>query len=401
MDYDGNQHDVERAEPDENRRGFALPAAIGAIVIIGVLVTTGFYMAQQEVRMGVATENAGMAFFLAERGASEVLDNWDNSVMEALTLFDPATITGTIDEGAWSVDVRRTGTQQYFLTSTGVITEGGALNAGATRTIGMVARHLGLGIDPPAAITTMGGVDFAGLPPNVVGDDTDPPSWANLSCPAGPPVDQPGLISDDTTGTISGTSTMGVDDSCYGYFVGSPNCVDEDIPVVNQTFEPFYDAEYWAYLIDIASHELASASTFSPSYTGGACDYDDPNNWGEPLNPTGDACGDYFPLIYVSGDVIVNGNSRGQGILLVEGDVSLAGTVDFNGIIISKGDFSAGGGVTIYGSIISETVSVLNGTPDIFFSDCAVEAAINLNPNVARARPLTRRSFVDLTNLGN
>ena len=91
-----SRSEVTLAEPDDARRGFALPAAIGAIVIVGVLVTAGFYMAQQEMRMGVATENAGMAFFVAERGTSEVLDNWDNSVMEAQALFTPTTYTGTV-----------------------------------------------------------------------------------------------------------------------------------------------------------------------------------------------------------------------------------------------------------------------------------------------------------------
>ena len=41
-----------------NRGGFELPVAIGALVIIAVLVTAGFYVAQQEVRMGIASENS-------------------------------------------------------------------------------------------------------------------------------------------------------------------------------------------------------------------------------------------------------------------------------------------------------------------------------------------------------
>ena len=46
----------------KNDGGFALPAAIGAIVIVGVLVTAGFYMAQQEMRISVANENATLAY---------------------------------------------------------------------------------------------------------------------------------------------------------------------------------------------------------------------------------------------------------------------------------------------------------------------------------------------------
>ena len=40
------------------KRGFALPAAIGGLVIVGILATGGFYMARQEVRVGVASRHA-------------------------------------------------------------------------------------------------------------------------------------------------------------------------------------------------------------------------------------------------------------------------------------------------------------------------------------------------------
>ena len=56
-----------------DRRGFALPTAIGALVIVGVLVTAGFYMAQQEVRIGVASKFSSLAVNLAQSGANRVL----------------------------------------------------------------------------------------------------------------------------------------------------------------------------------------------------------------------------------------------------------------------------------------------------------------------------------------
>jgi hypothetical protein len=38
-----------------DRGGFALPAAIGALVIMGLLVTAGFFTARQELRIGGAS----------------------------------------------------------------------------------------------------------------------------------------------------------------------------------------------------------------------------------------------------------------------------------------------------------------------------------------------------------
>lgn len=381
----------------DSRAGFALPAAIGAVVIIGVLVASGFFMAQQEMRMGVATENAGMAFYVAERGASEVMDNWDNSVMETKTLFtDVTTFTGTTDQGDWEVDVRRIGTQLYFLDAVGQITQGGPLLSGAEHRVGIIARHLDLGIEPPAAVTARGGISFKGSPPELIGDDMPPSGW-NSVC-SGPPEDQIGFLSTDTTGTIDpGTSTKGAP-YCDDYIYGDP-CVEEDVPLVDETLEPFYEPEYWDYLIDIADHVWStSPPSFGPSYVGGECDIDDPQNWGEIDDPT-DPCGEYFPIIYFNTSVTLSGTGEGQGIMLVDGDLDWGGFGRYVGIVIVKGAFTSGGSPVITGALIAESINVINGTPTIQYSNCGVERAVELSKNLTRARPLSRRGFVDLSAL--
>ena len=57
----------------KKQRGFALPVAVFALVIVGVITTGGFFMARQEGRIGVASEHAGMAFYLTEQGLVDVL----------------------------------------------------------------------------------------------------------------------------------------------------------------------------------------------------------------------------------------------------------------------------------------------------------------------------------------
>ena len=47
--------------------GFALPVTVFALVVVGVITTGGFFMAHQEGRIGVASEHAGLAFYLTER----------------------------------------------------------------------------------------------------------------------------------------------------------------------------------------------------------------------------------------------------------------------------------------------------------------------------------------------
>ena len=152
-----------RLEP-RGDRGFALPAAIGALVIIGVLVTAGFYIAQQEVRVGVATENAQLAFYLADYGTSEVLDGWNYSDMQTIPLFTDSTFRDTLSYGNWRVDVYRIGTKMFFLNTTAEISQGGPLLSGATRQTGTIVRVLSLDVDAPAAITTKGDLNFNGAP---------------------------------------------------------------------------------------------------------------------------------------------------------------------------------------------------------------------------------------------
>ena len=81
-----------------DRRGFALPTAIGALVIVGVLVTAGFYMARQEVRIGVASRYSAMAVNLAQSGANNVLVNRVSS-LAAMNTWDTTTLVDTADAG--------------------------------------------------------------------------------------------------------------------------------------------------------------------------------------------------------------------------------------------------------------------------------------------------------------
>ena len=79
-----------------SRRGFALPAAVFALVVVGVLVTGGFYLARQETRIGMASERATAAFYLSERGAAEVMAEWDMSTFGSLSPWASAYKSETV-----------------------------------------------------------------------------------------------------------------------------------------------------------------------------------------------------------------------------------------------------------------------------------------------------------------
>jgi hypothetical protein len=83
-----------------------------------------------------------------------------------------------------------------------------------------------------------------------------------------------------------------------------------------------------------------------PSTTGSpaVCNTSDPQNWGEPLDPSG-PCGLFFPVIHINGDARVQsgGSVQGQGILLVEGDLDVRGAFEFFGLVLVKGQFESQG----------------------------------------------------------
>ena len=123
----------------------------------------------------------------------------------------------------------------------------------------------------------------------------------------------------------------------------------------------------------------------------------------DPRNPTG-VCGTHFPVIYGTGDVSINSNKAGQGILLVEGDLDVQGGFTFYGPVIVKGSLkTAGNGGHFQGGVIAANVefdlSTVIGNAVVQYSTCAVTRAILNNSSLTRARPLENRSWVGLSSV--
>ena len=370
-------------------RGFAMPAAIFAIVIILVIVVGMFFTTRQDGRISSATENGKLALYTAERGMVDVLDDWSTLGLNSLGPWASQTFVGTLPEGSWSVEVYRAGTNLFFLESLGTVTQSGAILSGAERRLGMMVRVLTADIEPPAAITTRGPVAIRGNA-EVHGEDVDPLAWGGLC--TGPLTDKPGVINDDTTQVTTGGQ---------GEITGTPPYV-EDPSIDSTTFTQFGDLT-WAELTAMANKTLSGGNVnqVAPSLVDGNCNTSDPYNWGDPLNPTA-PCGSYFPIIYVAGSARMQAGGVGQGLLLVEGDLDLRGNFAFYGVIIVQGSFETQGTANrIIGGVFAGNASLDNqaflGTSVVQNSTCAVTRAIQNNAALNRARPLAERSWVDLS----
>lgn len=382
----------------ENRRGFALPVAVFALVIIGVIMTSGFFMARQESRIGVASENASVAFYLVEQGLNDLMADWNAPAFGAMADWtDTTVIRSYAGVGVVAARITKMTNYLYFVDAGSTVTRGGAILGGAGRRVGVTLRLNSADIDPPAALTTRGPTSIKGSA-EVHGEDEIPAGWGSV-CPASL-ENKPGILTDNA-GQVS---TSG-----GGTITGSP-AVEENTEISDETFTKFGDLE-WADLTAMADITLSGGTIngLQPDSTAaGACRTGQgfPENWGNPLNPDA-ACFDYYPIIYVNGDARIQSGGVGQGVLLVEGDLDLRGNFVFHGIVIVQGSMETqGSGNRIYGGVMAgnadfDAQSLVGGSV-VTNSTCAVSRAILNNSSLTRARPLASRSWVDLSAvLGN
>lgn len=384
----------------QTERGFALPAAVLGLVVVGVLVTGGFYIARQEQRIGSATENGTQAFYVAERGLAEVMANWSHLTYLTDTVWSQYTHSDTTDQGIWTVDVTKMTDLLFLLEGRGEAPLGAAL-AGeavgkqrmATRSVGVVVRVIIADIDPPAALTTRGNVEVRGTA-EVHGEDEDPGTWAAGYCDAFDMTDKPGVMVDTTSTVKTGGS---------GNVSGKPKKVVYSPDIDDKTFTQFGELT-WDDLVSRANLVFPGGNFngMEPSFTAdGDCDYSDRNNWGDPLNPLS-ACGSYFPIVYVDGDMTVQSAAMGQGLLLVDGKVDLRGDFLWHGLVIAQGAFETqGSGNRVLGGVMASNADLndelLVGGSVVQNSTCAVTRSILLNSGLTRARPLAQRSWIDLS----
>ena len=377
----------------KKKRGFALPVAVFALVIVGVITTGAFFIARQEGRIGVASEYAGMAFFLTEQGLVDLMGGWNRELFAALPSWGDTTVTDNYPGlGSVATRVTRMTDYLYFVDADGTVTRGGAMRSGASRRVGVTIRLVTADIAPPAALTTRGPTELRGTA-EVHGEDGVPPGWGGLC--TGSLENKPGILTDNA----SQVSTQGAAE-----ITGDP-AVAEDSSIVDSTFTHFGDLT-WDDLTGMANIRLSGGNltTLAPDSTvTGACRAGQafPTNWGNPENP-GAACSDWYPIIHITGDVNIQSGGVGQGLLLVDGDLDLRGDFLFYGIIIVQGSLATQGqGNRVLGGVMASNADfdsqAITGGSVVTNSTCAVRRAILNNSGLTRVRPLASRSWVDLS----
>lgn len=384
--------------PRLRNKGFALPAAVFALVVVGVLVTGGFYLARQETRIGVASRRAAASFYLAERGANEVMSVWDVTRFGSLAPWATTTVSDTTEDGVWSVRVTRMSSRLYFLLASGGAQEGSEVLGNANRMVGVVARLRSADVEPRAALSTVGQLTFGGSA-LVRGWDFNPAMWPGLCDPTGVP--KPGVLIDDPNNIRYVGGTKGID--------GDPP-VEGDPTLTPNDLLWFGDLK-WEELVSLAdkiypigTSTITQLSPDSVNVDGTwVCDRRRRENWGDPHHPTA-SCGNYFPIIYSKGNLRIAASDPGQGILLIEGDLEVSGGHEFFGPVIVKGTLTTTGtGGHFIGGVTAANVnldsSTVLGDAVVQYSFCSVQRAVLNNLGLTQVRPLERRSWVDLSSV--
>jgi hypothetical protein len=372
------------------RRGFALFMALGALVIIAVLVAGSTFITTQEARLGQNQLVQSRAMAAAEYGLNKIQADWDktpNLTMAIGAIYDTNyTIT---NQGTSKVRYVRLNNETFWLISEGRATVGNSVSAARTavKRVGAILRLRIPTIKANGAITTAGNVKQQGSS-QIRGANTNPPGWNG--CASAP--DKAALV-------VGPTATVTIQKAAS--VTGSPQTTVDALASDSNTYVRFGD-ETWTALVagaNIIMTDGGATSDGVPSVLGnGACDKGNVNNWGEPWFTAQHAgavtaCNTYFPIIYATTSVALHGG-RGQGIMLVNGDFRANGVFEWYGIIIAKDDIAkSNGNAKVYGAMMArnaETADPLagdfTGTLDMFYSACSLERAMRGSAQVLQAR---------------
>jgi hypothetical protein len=87
-------------------------------------------------------------------------------------------------------------------------------------------------------------------------------------------------------------------------------------------------------------------------------------------------------IVYRNGDLKINGNMSGAGLLVINGNLTISGTMTWKGVVLVTGNIdAANGNASVYGGIVmgpGGSSIKMKGTADIRYSAAAIDLATRL-----------------------
>ncbi len=371
------------------RRGSVLPLSLVVLTLVLVLAMGGAAAMTQSYRGGRNVLVEQRAFTVAEYGLNREISAWRRSrnlpapTGMAIGATDDSSVYVAAGDTA-RVRITRLTPMTFWVVSVGRASIGRPAIT-AQRTTSAYVRLAYPTIIPRAAIAVDGGVTVSGSA-LLSGTNTTPSGWTQCDSLGGP--NAPAIL-----------APPGSSVSYRSQNIASSPAVVYDTAAADSNNYVRFGTETWTSLQQNADITLPSGvygSAIGPTRTaGGACDVTNQYNWGEPTRGTGSVtvCQTYFPIIYVNGDLSINGNGYGQGVLLVNGSLSINGRFQFDGLVIVRDDINKGNGTaTVFGSMLarnatlSDGSSMINGNQTVTYSTCAVASALRASAILVRVR---------------
>jgi hypothetical protein len=361
------------------RDGMALVLALGAIVVIGAVVAGGFYVATRDVRVGRVTAAQERAQLKAEDALNAAREKMESNKPQI------PSDGGILAYG--NALVTRLNLDTYLISAAPTELANGG-NDRASRRVSMVVYRLRPNMTIPGALTVRGETKIGGNS-LISGSDANPSGW---DCPP-PGAAKPGVVT-PIGNTIDFSGCKNGD--CVS---GNPDVEPNPIAAKDETYFQ-YGNTTWDDLKAFARTIAGGTySQINPSYNADAsCNTASAQNWGDPIKGGGaTACENYYPIIYVSGDMHITGGV-GQGVLLVEGDLDVQGGFEFYGPVIVKGALQTQGtGGHFNGGVMAANVNLdqntVLGDALISYSSCAISTALT---NAAPIVPVRQRAWAEM-----
>ena len=369
--------------PTSNRKGMALPMALGAIVIIGGLISAAVYVSTQDYRIASNTARESQAIAVAEYGLNRALQEWQPSLNLSMVTGDTLKKSYTVNGGTANVLITKLPGSFFLASSEGTT---GGMGQQARRRYGTLLRINTPNVNFLGAVTAAGNVTVKGNV-TVNGNDVSPTGWG--SCPTLTNI--PGSV-------VTPSATVSVQGSVS--ITGNPAYTTSTTAGDTNTYFNYGNSTYTS-LAALANITLPGGnySGMAPVVSGSACQTSSSNNWGDPVRHTpAAACESYFPIIHITGNLTAT-NGTGQGILLVDGDLTKAGNFNFYGLVIARGTIRSSGsnngvtGAELAASIDEGDAVLLTGSTKIQYSSCVLSNAFNGSSTLA---PVKQRAWVDL-----
>lgn len=408
MTQDLTNPEAKMVALSNRREGFALVGAVLAMLVVGAIVTGGFYAANQQSQVVRSTYLGEMAQYIAETGLeagmgrttgrtySKIDANQDSVIFTNVPVSYGGRVVGT-----YTVSVLRTEGSLYMVRSTGTVTIGGAAQQGITRTVANMVRLREIDFDKETAMQVYGNLVVGGTA-DIEGTDRNLGStWAEDECEtttgsaAVTALPPPAIVTEMGSGDIDGPITR------------KPMTSDDFLVFGDMTWDEVKALATRVYAPGTQLSQIAANCTPSGCGSTSTCNTNVTNNWGAPESTT-NPCRHHFPIIYAQGDLGISANGTGQGILLVEGNFILTSQFKFYGPVVVKGIFDVGaGGSEIIGSVLAFGGGVIGssttvaGNAVVQYSSCSIKRAVLGATGLTRGMPIRNRSWIDITNVEN